>query len=255
MIWIGTSGWVYKDWVGRFYPPELSGRDWLAFYAREFPTVEINRSYYRLPTTDQFRAWAEQVPPAPDFRFAVKASRFLTHMKKLRDPEEPLDRLVTAAAGLGDRLGPFLYQLPPRWRADLDRLSRFVALLPPGHKAAFEFREPSWYGAAVVQILAGAGCALAVGIGGSQPTPSDAPDVGPFRYVRFHSGAWGTGFSDEELQPWAERLAADAATGRDVYVYFNNDPGGHAIYDARRLREMLTRLDAPLAPSSSFTTS
>ena len=247
MIWIGTSGWVYKDWLGRFYPPELPGRGWLAFYAREFPTVEINRSYYRLPTRQQFAAWAEQTPPAPAFRFAVKASRYLTHMKKLLDPDEPLDRLVTAAGGLGDRLGPFLYQLPPRWRADPDRLARFVAALQPQQRAAFEFREPSWYGAAVVGMLAEAGCALAIGIGGSHPTPPEAPDIGPFRYVRFHHGAHGIGFTDEELAPWGERLAADAAAGRDAYVYFNNDPGGHAIADARRLRAMLARLDAPLA--------
>ena len=247
MIWIGTSGWVYKHWLGLFYPPELAGREWLPFYARHFPTVEINRSYYRLPTEAQFRAWAEQAPPAPHFLFAVKASRYLTHMKKLREPAEPVARLIEAASGLGDRLGPFLYQLPPRWRANPERLATFAATLPPGHRAAVEFREPSWYGEETLRILEEAGCALAVAVGGPEPTPPGTPDVGPFRYVRFHHGSGGWGFSDAELLPWADRLAADAAAGKDAHVYFNNDPGGHALADARRLREMLVTRGAPLA--------
>ena len=249
MIWIGTSGWVYRDWVGRFYPRELPGRDWLAFFAREFPTVEINRSYYRLPTCEQFRAWAGQIPPDREgtcFRFAVKASRYITHLKKLRDVDEAVDRLYVAAGGLGDRLGPVLYQLPPRWRADAPRLERFVAVLPPGRPAAFEFRDPTWSGAEILRVLGEAGCALVVAVGGSHPSPRAAPAVGPFRYVRFHHGAHGIGFSDAELAPWVERLAADGATGQEVYVYFNNVPGGHAIADARRLREMLVRAGAPV---------
>jgi uncharacterized protein YecE (DUF72 family) len=246
VLWIGTSGWVYRDWAGHFYPPELPASAWLAFYAREFPTVEINRSYYRLPTEAQFRAWAAQVPPG--FCFAVKASRFLTHMKKLRDPEEPLARLTGAAGGLGGKLGPYLYQLPPHWRADPARLAHFVALLG-GQRAAFEFRDPSWETAAVYDILAAAGCALAIGVRGGEPAAEAAPLVGPFGYIRFHHGGTGVGFTDEELRPWAERLAGESAAGREVYVYFNNDPGGHAIADARRLREMFTAIRAKLAGS------
>jgi len=247
MIWVGTSGWVYRHWIGRYYPPELPTSDWLAFYAREFPTVEINRSYYRLPTRDQFAAWADQTPPAPGFVFAVKASRYITHMKKLRDVDEAVPRLAAAAGGLGDRLGPILYQLPPRWRADPPRLARFVAGLPSGQAASFEFRDPSWYGDAVLRVLADAGCVLAFAVGGTLTTPPDVPAVGPFRYVRFHHGSGGIGFADEELAPWAERLAAEAAAGRAAYAYFNNDPDGHALDDARRFRAMLARLGAPLA--------
>ena len=118
MIWIGTSGWVYPHWVERFYPPDLPAQDQLAYYAQHFPTVEINRSFYRLPTRDQFRSWAEQTAAHPGFLFAVKASRYITHLKKLRDVDEALDRFIDAVAGLGKQLGPCLYQLPPHWRAD-----------------------------------------------------------------------------------------------------------------------------------------
>lgn len=243
MIWIGTSGWVYPHWVGPFYPPGLPMRDWLPYYAQHFPTVEINRSFYRLPTYEQFQAWAGQTASHPGFLFAVKASRYITHMKKLKDPQGAISRLVTAAAGLGQQLGPFLYQLPPNWRANPQRLEQFVAQLPHAQQAAFEFRDPSWFQpetlATLSQILNAAGCVLAIAIGGPCPTPLDAPLIGPFRYLRFHHGSYGIGLSEDELAFWAKRLSSDAAEGRQVYVYFNNDPEGYAVHDAFRLREML----------------
>src|SRR6266581_4427949 len=136
MIWIGTSGWVYPHWVGPFYPPDLPVREQLSYYARHFPTVEINRSFYRLPTYDQFHAWAEQIASHPGFLFAVKASRYLTHMKKLHNAEEGVKRLIGSASGLGEHLGPFLYQLPPRWHANPQRLEEFIRLLPRFHHGA-----------------------------------------------------------------------------------------------------------------------
>lgn len=242
-IWIGTSGWVYPHWMGCFYPPHMPVRDQLPFYARHFPTVEINRSFYRLPTRDQFHAWAEQTASHPGFRFAVKASRYITHLKKLHNAEEGINRLVTAAEGLGAQLGPFLYQLPPHWHANLPHLEQFVAHLPLKHQAAFEFRDPSWLEAKNIpdlgRILGDAGCALVTSIGGSLSTPLDISAIGSFRYYRFHHGAYGTGFSDDELAFWSKRLAADACTGCDIYVYFNNDPQGYAIKDAFKLRELL----------------
>ena len=203
-------------------------QDWLAYYAGYFPTVEINRSFYRLPTYDQFHAWQEQTASHPGFLFAVKASRYVTHMKKLKDPQQGISRLMTAASGLGKQLGPFLYQLPPHWRADLERLGQFIAQLPRDHQAAFEFRDPSWFEAETLlkmsELLSSANCALVVAIGGSLNTSQDIPAIGPFSYLRFHQGKYGTGFTDDELTYWAKRIRSDADQGRTVYAYFNNDP-------------------------------
>ncbi len=142
-LWIGTSGWVYKHWIDVLYPPKLPAGRYLPLYAAEFPTVEINRSYYRLPERSVFESWREQSPPG--FLFAVKASRFLTHMKKLKDPEQPLERLMTAATGLGEKLAPVLFQFPRQWGINLERLDYFLAALGPytGTRFAFEFRHAS----------------------------------------------------------------------------------------------------------------
>jgi uncharacterized protein YecE (DUF72 family) len=244
MIWIGTSGWAYPHWNGRFYPRNLPDRSQLAYYARHFLTVEINRSFYRLPTRDQFQAWAEEVTTHPTFHFAVKASRYITHLKKLQHVEAGVTRLIAAAEGLGNRLGPFLYQLPPNWRANAPRLEQFIALLPRQYRAAFEFRDPSWFQPEILHILNAAGCALVIAIGGPCPTPLDIPLTGPFHYFRFHHGASSISFSDAELAFWARRIAA-AAENHDVYVYFNNDVEGYAITNARRLRELLGPAAAP----------
>ncbi len=249
MIWIGTSGWIYPHWVGRFYPPDLAVHDHLSYYARHFPTVEINRSFYRLPTHEQFQRWAEQTSAHPGFRFAVKASRYITHMKKLKDVEEGIARLIASASGLGEQLGPFLYQLPPRWRANPARLEQFIAGLPHQQPAAFEFRDPTWFQpesiAALQRLLPTSNCTLVTSIGGSLPTPLELPAIGSFRYLRFHNGSHGPGLSEAELDFWARRLSASAAEGCDTYVYFNNDPGACAIHDALRLRELLGTLAVP----------
>ncbi len=139
---IGTSGWVYKHWREVFYPPDLPARAWFTFYAREFHTVEINNSFYRLPSPEMFDAWRNQAPPG--FLYAVKASRYITHMKKLKDPKEPLHEFITRAQHLGHTLGPILYQLPPHWRVNLERLEQFLALLPAGYRHVIEFRDASW---------------------------------------------------------------------------------------------------------------
>ena len=242
-IWIGTSGWVYPHWNGRFYPSSLPAHDQLAYYAQHFPTVEINRSFYRLPSFEQFHHWAEQVAPFPGFRFSVKASRYLTHLKKLSDPQESLNRLVAAASGLGEHLGVLLLQLPPHWRANPGRLEHVLSLLPPEIPAAVEVRDPSWFEQAMLaqleRLMASTQATLAIGIGGPTPTPLDLPRMGTFRYVRFHSGASGVGFSETELAVWAERLAQDARDGYESYAYFNNDAEGHAIVDAQRFHALL----------------
>jgi uncharacterized protein YecE (DUF72 family) len=239
MIRIGTSGWDYAHWVGIFYPEEMPEREYLAFYSRHFETVEINRSFYRLPSFDNFAAWASQVEQPSKFCFAVKGSRYITHFKKLNNPTEPVELLLSSAAGLGSRLGPILFQLPPNWKANPDRLRGFIGTLPTERRVAFEFRHPSWFKPEIAEILDEAGCTSVYGVGGGHPTPADAPLVGRFRYVRVHGGANGVGLTDDELEPWADCLAVDCTKGRDAYVYFNNDPGGFAIWNAIRLRELL----------------
>lgn len=239
MIRIGTSGWDYPHWMARFYPPALPHAERLAYYARHFDTVEINRSYYRLPTHEQFTAWAGEVAGDPGFLFAVKASRYITHLKKLRDAGDALALLVANARGLGSHLGPFLYQLPPHWRANPDRLADFVALLPRDARNAFEFRDPSWLDSRILDILRAHDCALVTAIGAPAFTPLEAAETGPFRYLRFHTGLYGTGFTEGELAYWARRIAAAATDGLDVYAYFNNDPEGHAVRDATTLRNLL----------------
>jgi uncharacterized protein YecE (DUF72 family) len=250
MIWIGTSGWVYPHWVDRFYPHDLPTQRYLPYYAQHFPTVEINNSFYRLPTREQFQGWSEQTASHPSFLFAVKASRYLTHMKKLLNAEEGIERLVTAAMGLDEHLGPFLYQLPPHWQANLARLEQFIAHFPSQHRAAFEFRDPTWFQPTIFltlcDLLETAGCTVAVAVGGSLPTPLDLPAIGPIGYVRFHHGAHGIGLSDDELDFWARRLSAQASGGREMFVYFNNDAEGYAVRDALRLRELLGSLAMPV---------
>jgi len=238
VIHIGTSGWQYRDWRGRLYPTDLPQSRWLQRYTEVFTTVEVNNSFYRLPPRETFEKWRRETPR--DFTVVVKANRYLTHLKRLRDCEDGVKLFWDHARGLGSKLGPVLFQLPPRFPADLERLRTFCSWLPRECRAAFEFRDPSWYSPAILEILNETGCALVRAIGGYY-TPLDVPDAGWFSYLRVHGGQWGVGLTDGELGYWAERIAASAATGRDLYIYFNNDPDCHAIRNAFRLREMRLR--------------
>ena len=236
-LWIGTSGWVYQHWLGVLYPPKTPSGRMLPLYAARFPTVEINRSYYRLPERSVFEGWRAQSPPG--FLFAVKASRFLTHMKKLNEPEEPLERLMTAARGLEEKLGPVLFQFPRQWRVNLDRLDGFLPLLDRYRptRFAFEFRHDLWLVPTVYERLERAGCALCLPVGWG--IPLDARLTADWTYIRMHGGESSNAFSDDELRVWAERIAGYLGRGIDCFVYFNNDPNGDAIRDAERLRDML----------------
>jgi uncharacterized protein YecE (DUF72 family) len=234
---IGTSGWVYKHWMGIFYPPGTPGEAQLPFYAQHFSSVEVNFSFYRLPERSVFETWRTQTPEG--FLFAVKGSRFLTHMKKLNDPDEPLQRLMERATGLEDKLGPILFQFPHTWRLNLERLRDFMTALQPyaPQPFAFEFRHPSWLIPPVYTLLEDAGAALCLPI--SPQVPLDVRLTAPWSYIRFHGGRWGTGFADVELREWSERIRSFQKQDATVCVYFNNDPEGHAIKDARRLSELL----------------
>lgn len=232
---IGTSGWSYNHWKDLFYLPGLPPADWLSFYAREFRTVEINNSFYRLPTREGFERWAAQAPD--DFLFAVKASRLLTHVKRLKDPQEPLRRMLEASAGLREKRGPVLFQLPPNYHRNLDRLAGILRLWPADLRCAWEFRHESWLAEATYDLLAEYGAALC--IPDSPKLPEERRVTALFTYIRFHEGRTGTGYTDDELAGWVPFIRSALATGHDVYAYFNNDPGGHAIYDARRLKALL----------------
>jgi uncharacterized protein YecE (DUF72 family) len=230
---VGTSGWSYGHWRKLFYPAKLPTREWLAFYARHFDTVEINNSFYRLPAKETFRNWRTGVPR--EFIYAVKASRYITHVKRLAEPEEPLRTFLGRARVLGAKLGPVLFQLPPRWRANPDRLAAMLKLLPPKRRFVFEFRDPSWFNQDICELLRRRQVAFCIFHMVGLACPSWV--TAPFVYVRFHgtSGKYGGGYPPRELARWAERIRDWLREGRDVYAYFNNDADGHAVRNGRDL--------------------
>jgi uncharacterized protein YecE (DUF72 family) len=242
VIHVGTSGWQYRDWRGVLYPEGLAQARWLGRYAQEFSVVEVNNSFYRLPELATFERWRSETPPG--FTFVVKASRYLTHLKRLKDAEDGVRLFVERARGLGPKLGPVLFQLPPRFPVDLERLRAFLALLPGDLRAAWEFRDPSWVADEVLALLDRTGCAyvLADRPGFRGPLPV----TGGWSYVRFHQGSnVGPDYRRDKLRRWAERIATLPA--RDVWVFFNNDPTGAAVRDARFLRDVLGRAEARVA--------
>lgn len=234
---IGCSGWQYKHWRGDFYPADVPAARWLEYYAARFDTVEINNSFYRLPEAVTFDRWAERAPER--FQFAVKASRFLTHMKKLKDPEAPVQLLFDRIRRLGRHLGPVLYQLPPNWKLDRVRLEHFLQVLPDGVRHVLEFREPTWYADDVSALLERYGVARC--LHDMQGSATGQERVGPFVYVRFHgaTGTYSGAYPEERLDRWAAWLHDQRRAGCEVYAYFNNDVGGHAPRDAVTLRRLV----------------
>jgi uncharacterized protein YecE (DUF72 family) len=235
MLRIGTSGWIYKHWRGIFYPKDLPLKEWLAFYAQRFDTVEINFTFYRLPEKKTFEAWREQA--APDFRYAVKGSRFITHMKRLGDQETHVRRFTERLEGLGDRAGPVLWQLPPQYKRNEVRLEAFLAALPTSYRNAIEFRHASWLVESVYARLARHAVALCV------PDHPELPKAlrltTDWTYLRFHAGSRDGDYTDAELDAWAERIRAFQAEGAAIWAYFNNDWRGYAIKNAEALRTRL----------------
>ena len=247
-VLIGTSGYVYRDWRRRFYPPDLPARDWLPFYAARFRTVELNSPFYRLPRAATFRAWARAVPP--DFVFAVKASRFLTHIKRLRDPGPPLTVFLQRARGLGDRRGPILLQLPARFHVSLERLDGLLAALRRRKvgRVVLEVRHASWLVDDVFERLARANVALCLHDWKEQPVTG--PVTADFVYVRRHGTRrrYGGSYTERMLAADAGLIRAWRAEGRDVYVYFNNDGRAAAVRNAIRLSQLTASLqDLPHA--------
>ena len=233
---IGTSGWNYNHWRGRFYPQGLPSGRWFAHYAEVFDTVEINNTFYRQPKNETFDGWREQAPAG--FLYAVKANRHLTHMKKLKNPQESLERCLEGSRRLKEYLGPILYQLPPQWGKNLTRLREFARLLPADLQHVIEFRDRDWLCDETYELLTEHNLSLCIH---DMLARHPRRITGPIGYVRFHGSGRNSGgkYRPSRLRRWADwirRIAED----RTVFVYFNNDAQGYAIQDARTLRECLT---------------
>lgn len=237
MIHIGTSGWQYRDWRERFYPRGLPQREWLRFFSERFPVVEVNNTFYMLPKEETFVRWRQQ--SAEGFTFVIKASRFITHIRRLGDARDAVRLMWSRCRRLGRKVGPVLFQLPPNLQADLERLESFIRVMPPTMRAAFEFRHPSWDTDETHAILDRHGCALVL----PDRPGSRVPDVvtGGWSYLRFHQGRrTGPGYPRAKLRRFADRLAGRPEV--ETYVFFNNDPHGAAVRDAITLSALLREL-------------
>lgn len=243
-IRIGTSGWSYRHWAGRFYPAGLSPRRWLAYYAGRFDSVEVNGTFYRPLSRRTFESWRAGTPER--FLFSVKASRTITHFKKLKGSQAALAGFLENARALGEKLGPILFQLPPRWKLDLDRLGAFLSELPAGLRYAFEFRDPSWFDERVYERLARFGAAFCI----YHLRDLVAPRVvtAGFVYLRLHgpAGAYAGLYDRAALADWARAIAGWVRQGKQVYGYFDNDEKAYAARNAAELRRLAKAgLEAP----------
>ena len=239
-VYVGTSGWQYRDWRGRFYPARLPQRLWLEHHSARWSTVEVNNAFYRLPERSVFEAWAARTPD--DYVVTVKASRFLSHIKRLKEPEEPVARLMDRVEGLGRKVGALLLQLPPTLQVDVERLDACLACFPAGTRVTVEPRHATWWVPEVREVLQARGASLCWADRASEPV---APlwRTADWGYLRLHLGGGDDVWPYEErvLARWADLLCETWSDDEDVYVYTNNDPGGAALRDgvtlARLLRE------------------
>lgn len=234
---IGTSGWHYQHWRGPYYPQSVPPRAMLDLYARDFETVEINNSFYRMPSSATFEAWKDATPVG--FSFSVKGSRYLTHRKKLLDPQPALERLMEAVVGLGVKLGPILFQLPPNWHCNLDRLQQFLGALPAGRRYSIECRDQSWHNREVYRLLRDHNVAFYLyELGGIRSTLEVTAD---FVYVRLHGpgNKYEGDYSAGRLKSWADRIQRWKQSDLDVYFYFDNDQAGYAVKNAQELKRIL----------------
>jgi uncharacterized protein YecE (DUF72 family) len=234
--YIGTSGFSYDHWREVFYPPEVPKRKWLEYYCEHFETVEINASYYRLPRESVCESWGRRTPE--EFRFVMKMNNRITHRRRLVGCEELLSTFLRAVDALGEKLGPILVQLPPRFGVDRERLKSFLDICPPRYRWALEFRDPSWLCDEIYAVLCSNKAALVV-----HDLIEDHPAVVTtgWTYLRFHGVGekYGGNYTDAMLKSAAARIREHLDAGRDVYAYFNNDAHGYAVRNAQRLKEFL----------------
>lgn len=235
-IYIGTSGWSYKHWKGTFYPADVKEMDHFEYYRKFFNSVELNNSFYHLPSKEVFENWRASVPD--DFVFAVKASRYITHMKKLNDPAESIANFMENVVGLQEKLGVILFQLPPHWKRNISRLQQFLSKLPKGQRYTFEFRDADWYHEETLALLREYNCAFCIYHLAGHLSPIEV--TADFVYVRLHGpgGKYQGSYSNDELREWAGRCKTWKEEGKDVFVYFDNDEAGYAAYNAIRLKEL-----------------
>jgi uncharacterized protein YecE (DUF72 family) len=239
-LYIGTSGWTYDNWRLRFYPEDIPRKEWLTWYAKQFKSTEVNGSFYRTPSIDAVQAWRDRTPA--DFRFAWKASKFITHWKRLSArSENSIELMVSRLDILGPKCGPVLFQLPSQFRADRERLANFLNMLPDTYRYAFEFRHMSWYADSILRLLKDHNIALCISDHHVAPAPWSV--TARHVYVRGHgpTGRYKGSYSDKALRKWAGHIQAWRKTNKIVYVYFDNDQKSAAPKDAKRLRALIQR--------------
>lgn len=236
-IHIGTSGWHYDHWVGPFYPKHMRSSEFLAFYSQHFHTVEINNTFYHLPTRETLAEWRQKTPK--HFLFACKASRFMTHMKKLKDPEQSSQKFFNAIQLLGNKLGPILFQLPPRWKVNLERLDQFLNVLPKKHRFVFEFRDDSWFEHGTYTVLAKHNAALCLYNFAGRWSPLEITT--DFVYIRLHGpkGPYQGQYGEKVLQALSQKFLNWSHQGKNVYCYFDNDENGFAARDGAKLMHLV----------------
>lgn len=239
-IYIGTSGWNYKHWIGRFYPEDTKPPDQLIYYLKFFDTVELNNPFYHLPDLSTFKKWKKITPKK--FIFAVKGSRYITHMKKLKDTKEAVQIFLKNAKGLGEKLGPILFQLPPGWKVNYERLQDFLNILPARHRYVFEFRNATWYNDRVYELLRKHNCAFCIYELNGHISPREV--TADFLYVRLHGpgGKYQGSYTNVALKQWATQGHQWVKEGKDVYFYFDNDQAGYAAFNAQTLKDLLREL-------------
>ena len=236
---IGTSGWTYKHWKGNFYPDSIPQKRWLEHYSEHFDTVELNASFYRIPKASTSKGWHHRTPA--EFRFAVKASRLITHVRRLDGCGEALDWFFRELEPLRDKICAYLFQLPPSFSPQPERLESFLSLLPPGNRYVFELRNPACYSGAVPELLESSGVTFCIHDLAGRESPQLV--TSSLVYIRFHgtTGRYSGSYPDSTLRQWASLIRSWSAQGKEVLAYFNNDIGGHAIQNARTLKQMLSR--------------
>ena len=239
-IYIGTSGWNYRHWKGNFYPQNISQKNWLQYYIKQgFNTVELNSSFYHLPKNSTYKKWYESVPE--DFIYSIKASRYITHIKKLHEAGDSVEKFFEGAKELKEKLGPVLFQLPPGWKFDEERLINFTKILPVNHRYTFEFRNDTWWNEDIKKILSEKNIAFCIYELDGKITPKEI--TSDFIYVRLHgpNGKYQGDYNKKVLSDWAYLIKEWESRRKDVFFYFDNDENGYAVKNALELNKLIKK--------------